>query len=61
MTDVIFLAMGIATVLIVMHVYLIRKYFKTMDKSNLYLGIACFLWAAAGVFGILIEAVNHSQ
>jgi len=58
MTDVIFLAMGIATVLIVMHVYLIRTYFKTRDKSNLYFGIACFLWAAATVFGILIGAAT---
>jgi len=58
MTDVIFVLMGIAAVLIAMHVGLIRRYSKTKDKSNLYFGISCLLWAAAAVFGILIEAAT---
>ena len=54
MTNVILVFVGVAAVLAPMQVYLIRKYFKTRDKSNLYFGIACLLWMVAAVFGVLI-------
>jgi len=54
MTNVILIFVGVAAVLTPMLVYLIRRYFKTRDKSNLYFGIACLLWAVAAVFGALI-------
>jgi hypothetical protein len=49
---------GVATVLVAICIHLIRKHFKTKDRSDLYFGIACLFWAAAAVFGILSEAGN---
>lgn len=58
MSNVILVLVGIASVFTAMHAYLIRTFFKTRDKSNLYFGIACFLWVLAAVFGILLGAAT---
>jgi hypothetical protein len=58
MTTAVPVLVGIASIFMTMYAYLIRTFFKTRDKSNLYFGISCFLWALAAVFGILIAAAT---
>jgi len=49
---------GITIVFLLMCAHLHQRYAKTKDKSSLYFGITCLLWALAAIFGIFIAVAT---
>jgi len=54
MIDTVYVLAGIIVIFGVLHIHLIRRYYKTKDKPSLYFGIAGFFFVLPAAFGILI-------
>jgi len=54
MIDTVYVLAGIILVFGVLHVHLIKKYYKTKDKPSLYFGVAALFFVLPAAFGILI-------
>lgn len=54
MAETVYVLAGIMAVFAVLHIHLIRRYYRTKEKPNLYFGIASFFFVLPAAFGILI-------